>query len=67
MVQREPKKHLTYNLNIIVNSIPHNDKIVVLGDFNACVRSDFEAWNSVLDCHDIGKENSSSTVLLNFC
>ncbi|XP_014787969.1 uncharacterized protein LOC106881952 [Octopus bimaculoides] len=42
----------------IIRNIPHDDKVVILGDFNACVGADWETWG-VLGKHGVGSSNSN--------
>ena len=50
-----------------VVNIDKQDRIIVLGDLNARVGSDWELWPYVLDKHRIGKMNSNGLMLLEFC
>uniref|UniRef100_A0A0L8GAD1 Endonuclease/exonuclease/phosphatase domain-containing protein n=1 Tax=Octopus bimaculoides TaxID=37653 RepID=A0A0L8GAD1_OCTBM len=43
--------------------VPLNEKLVVLGDFNACVGRDYGAWN-LLGCYGIGKVDNNGLHLL---
>ena len=44
-----------------------NDLLIILGDFNACVWRDCKSWLNVIDKHGVGKMNSNSVILLEFC
>jgi endonuclease/exonuclease/phosphatase family metal-dependent hydrolase len=63
----EVKEAFYDSLNSTMKTISQNDKVVLLGDFNARVGSVYEAWNGVLGRHGIGRENSNGTLLLTFC
>ena len=54
------------DLRKVITSIPKEDKLLILGDFNARVGSDHQAWGS-LGKHGLGKMNSNGLILLQLC
>ena len=49
------------------STFPSSNLIVMLGDFNAPVGSDFSSWNSVIGPHGVGECNENREQLLDFC
>ena len=43
------------------------DSVIILGDCNACVASDWKSWPNVIGKHGVGKMNSNGLILLEFC
>ena len=63
----EIKEEFYEQLGTLIQSVPHSDKLFLLGDFNARVGTDYIAWNKVIGHHGMGKENSNGTLLLTLC
>ena len=54
------------DLKAVLCSIPKEDKIILLGDFNARVGKAYGTWSS-LGRHGVGKMNSNGLCLLQLC
>ena len=54
-------------LENILKPIPKDDKIVLLGDFNARVGENESIWNGVLGKFGTGRANSNGELLLSIC
>ena len=68
-LKAEPaEKYRFYSdLRSLIQSTPADDKVVILGDFNARVGQDSEAWKGVLGKHGVGNCNENGRLLLEFC
>ena len=57
-----------YNdLKNLATKVSSDDKIIILGDFNARVGCNADLWKVVLGKHCIGKRNDSGLLFLEFC
>ncbi|KAG6934085.1 craniofacial development protein 2 [Chelydra serpentina] len=68
MTHTDEIKELFYeDLRRIIRGVPHQDKLIVLGDCNAHVGANSDPWSRVLSHHNIGRSNSNSQLLLSKC
>ena len=63
----EVKERFYGQLSDAIEAVPSSHKLLVLGDFNARVGTDFESWENVIGKHGVGRENSNGTLLLSLC
>ncbi|VDL90355.1 unnamed protein product [Schistocephalus solidus] len=52
------------DLHALLETVPKEDKLIVLSGFNACVGTDHTAWQGVLDPHGLGCCNNSGLLIL---
>ena len=61
------KDRLCDTLYSTLRRISQNDKIILLGDFNASVGKNHDIWIGVIGHHGVGNMNSSGLRLLSLC
>ena len=68
MTNPDENKELFYQqLDEVIRKVPKQDKMILLGDFNARVGTSSELWRGVIGQHGIGQENSNGKLLLTLC
>merc|ERR1711911_495501 len=63
----EFKEKFYEDLNSAISSVPKQDKLIILGDFNARVGQDHKTWAGVLGTQGIGSCNDNGLLLLQTC
>lgn len=63
----EIKDKFYEELDSLISSVPQSEKLIVLGDFNARVGTDYQAWQNAIGKHGVGKCNSNGLLLLRLC
>ena len=68
MTYDEITKEVFYNqLDQCIRETPKEDKLIIMGDFNARVGTNHDAWQGTLGLHGIGKCNSDVLLLFTKC
>jgi hypothetical protein len=65
--ENEAKDCFYPSLDEALHRIPRNDKIFLLGDFNARVGQNNRIWSGVLGRHGVGQVNENGMTLLTLC
>lgn len=60
----EGKEEFYFKLNYLIRLAPSEEKLIALGNFNACVGLDDSMWHGILGKHGINKMNSNGLLLL---
>ena len=63
----EVKFRFYEELHSVITSVPKSDKLIILGDFNARVGSDYVSWDGAIGKFGVGKCNSNGLLLLQTC
>ena len=63
----EVKEKFYEELEALISAVPQSDKLILLGDFNACVGQDHQVWEGIIGHHGVGKCNSNGLLLLRTC
>ena len=63
----EDKEAFYRLLSTTVDKVPTEDKLIMLGDFNARVGKDFKTYDGILGKHGRGNKNSNGDLLLSLC
>ncbi|KAF7252753.1 Craniofacial development protein 2 [Varanus komodoensis] len=63
----EVKEKFYEELDALLSSLKHTDRLILLGDFNTRVGSDHSAWDGIIGKKGIGKCNSNGLLLLKTC
>lgn len=61
------KEHFYTQLDSTIKAFPQNEDLIILGDFNARVGGDNDAWPSCLGNFGVGKCNGNGQRLLELC
>ena len=61
------KKKFYEELEVLISTVPQSGKFHLLGDFNACVGKNNQAWEGVVVPHEVGKCNGNGLLVLRTC
>ena len=63
----EDKEQFCQVLRDTLRSVPENDKLLLMDDFNARTGRNSGAWLTVMGPHGLGRENANELLLLTLC
>ena len=63
----DTKDEFYENLAAIISSVPNNEQLILLGDFNARVGANHDTWPSCIGQFGVGKMNENGQRLLELC
>ena len=63
----EVKDKFYDDLDSVISAAPRTDKLILLGDFNARVGTDYQTWEGVTGSEGVRKCNSNGLLLLRKC
>ena len=63
----EDKEQFYQVLRDTLHSVPRNDKLLLMGDFNARTGGNSGAWPTVMEPHGLGRENANGLLRLTLC
>ena len=65
--EEDTKDEFYANLEALIQGIPTQEHLILLGDFNARVGTDCDSWPTCLGKHGVGKMNGNGQRLLELC
>ena len=63
----EVKDQFYEQLDALRAAVPNSEKLIILGDYNARVGTDYHKWSGVIDQQGTGKCNINGLLLLQIC
>jgi exonuclease III len=63
----EAKEKFYKDLDSAISTVPQRKKLIILGDFNARVETDYHAWDGANGKHGVAKCNISGLLILRTC
>uniref|UniRef100_H3A6M0 Endonuclease/exonuclease/phosphatase domain-containing protein n=1 Tax=Latimeria chalumnae TaxID=7897 RepID=H3A6M0_LATCH len=63
----DSKEFFYANLDAMLAAVPKQDKLILLGDFNARVGHDYPLWKDTISKEGVGKSNANGLLLLTKC